>query len=237
MKKRGLDMGFYDLMCIYIDKTGGLPLGYQTSQLLALMFLDEFDHYIKETRGCRYYGRYMDDFYIIAPTKRELQLLLKDIERWMADLDLELNSKTAIFPLKNGLDFLGFHSYLTESGACVQKLRRSEIQRIQTRVKYWEKAYPAGEVTREAVITSFVAWDAFASYGDTYALRLKYAKKVSVIIGVDVKPRRKINSTRSVRALRRVKQEQNIRRKRGDITPRKDLFQPEPRPDSIPPWM
>lgn len=119
----------------------------------------------------------------------------------------------------------------------VQKLRRSEIQRIQTRVKCWEKAYPAGEVTREAVITSFVAWDAFASYGDTYALRLKYAKKVSVIIGVDVKPRRKINSTRSVRALRRVKQEQNIRRKRGDITPRKDLFQPEPRPDSIPPWM
>lgn len=179
----------------------------------------------------------MDDFYVIARTKRELQFLLKDIERWMSDLHLELNSKTAIFPLKNGLDFLGFHSYLTESGACVQKLRRSEIQRIQTRVKCWEKAYPAGEVTREAVITSFVAWDAFASYGDTYALRLKYAKKVSVIIGVDVKPRRKINSTRSVRALRRVKQEQNIRRKRGDITPRKDLFQPEPRPDSIPPWM
>ena len=206
-------------------------------ELLDLMFLDEFDHYIKEDRGCHYYGRYMDDFYVIARTKRELQLLLKDIERWMSDLHLELNSKTAIFPLKNGLDFLGFHSYLTESGACVQKLRRSEIQRIQTRVKYWEKAYPAGEVTREAVITSFVAWDAFASYGDTYALRLKYAKKVSVIIGVDVKPRRKINSTRSVRALRRVKQEQNIRRKRGDITPRKDLFQPEPRPDSIPPWM
>lgn len=237
MQKRGVDMAFYDLMCIYIDKTDGLPLGYQTSQLLALMFLDEFDHYIKEDRGCRYYGRYMDDFYVIARTKRELQLLLKDIERWMSDLHLELNSKTAIFPLKNGLDFLGFHSYLTESGACVQKLRRSEIQRIQTRVKYWEEAYPAGEVTREAVITSFVAWDAFASYGDTYALRLKYAKKVSAIIGVDVKPRRKINSTKSVRALRRVKQERNIRRKRGDITPREDMFRPEPRPDDIPPWM
>lgn len=142
MQKRGVDMAFYDLMCIYIDKTDGLPLGYQTSQLLALMFLDEFDHYIKEDRGCRYYGRYMDDFYVIARTKRELQFLLKDIERWMSDLHLELNSKTAIFPLKNGLDFLGFHSYLTESGACVQKLRRSEIQRIQTRVKYWGKSLP-----------------------------------------------------------------------------------------------
>jgi len=228
---------FDELKEIIEEMRKGVPLGYFTSQWFGNFYLKALDHYIKEDRGCHYYGRYMDDFYVIARTKRELQLLLKDIERWMSDLHLELNSKTAIFPLKNGLDFLGFHSYLTESGACVQKLRRSEIQRIQTRVKYWEKAYPAGEVTREAVITSFVAWDAFASYGDTYALRLKYAKKVSVIIGVDVKPRRKINSTRSVRALRRVKQEQNIRRKRGDITPRKDLFQPEPRPDSIPPWM
>ena len=32
MQKRGVDMAFYDLMCIYIDKTDGLPLGYQTSQ-------------------------------------------------------------------------------------------------------------------------------------------------------------------------------------------------------------
>lgn len=98
-------------------------------------------------------------------------------------------------------------------------------------------AYPAGEVTREAIITSFVAWDAFASYGDTYALRLKYAKQVSEIIGVDVKPRRKINSTKNVRAMRRMKQEQNIRRKRGDIAPHEDMFVPEPRPDGIPPWM
>ena len=28
MQKRGVDMAFYDLMCIYIDKTDGLPLGY-----------------------------------------------------------------------------------------------------------------------------------------------------------------------------------------------------------------
>ena len=114
--KRGVDMAFYDLLCIYIDKTDGLPLGYQTSQLLALLFLDEFDHYVQEVRGFRYYGRYMDDFYIIARTKKELQELLQDVERWMDDLRLELNEKTGIFPLRNGIDFLGFHSYLTETG-------------------------------------------------------------------------------------------------------------------------
>lgn len=236
-QKRQIDMGFYDLMCVYIDKSEGLPLGYQTSQLLALMFLDEFDHFIKETRGCRYYGRYMDDFYIIARTKKELQDLLAEVERWMEELNLELNSKTAIFPLRNGIDFLGFHSYLTETGACVQKLRRSEIQRIRSRIKYWREAYPAGEVTKEAIVESFRGWDAFAAYGDTYALRLKYAKQVSEIIGEDIKPRRKINSTKTVRAKRRMKQDRNIRRKRGEEVPRAELVPAESRPDDIPPWM
>lgn len=235
--KRDIDMEFYELLCIYIDKSDGLPLGYQTSQLLALMFLDEFDHFIKETRGFRYYGRYMDDFYIIARTKKELQDLLVEVERWMGDLKLELNSKTAIFPLRNGIDFLGFHSYLTETGACVQKLRRSEIQRIRSRIKYWREAYPAGKETKESIICSFRGWDAFAAYGDTYALRLKYAKQVSELVGEEIKPRRKINSTKLVRAKRRMKQERNIRRKRGEELPRVDLDLHLPRPDDVPPWM
>lgn len=60
-------------MCTYIDSTDGLPLGYQTSQLLALMYLDEFDHWVKETLHARYYGRYMDDFYIIHEDKAYLK--------------------------------------------------------------------------------------------------------------------------------------------------------------------
>ena len=57
----GSDFEILELLFIYIDTTAGLPLGYQTSQLFALMFLDEFDHAIKERFGVRYYGRQMDD--------------------------------------------------------------------------------------------------------------------------------------------------------------------------------
>ena len=235
--KRGVDMAFYDLLCIYIDKTDGLPLGYQTSQLLALLFLDEFDHYVQEVRGFRYYGRYMDDFYIIAPTKKELQELLKDVERWMDDLRLELNEKTGIFPLRNGIDFLGFHSYLTETGAVVQKLRRDKVQDINARVKYWREAYPAGKVTKEAIIKGFGGWDAHAAHGDTYALRQKYAAQVSEIIGEEIKPRRKINSTNAVRAKRRLKQARCIRRKRGEELPQAAPLRSVPLPDDVPPWM
>lgn len=37
LQHRGVDPQYYELMCTYIDTTDGLPLGYQTSQLLALM--------------------------------------------------------------------------------------------------------------------------------------------------------------------------------------------------------
>ena len=234
--RHGIDMQFYDLLCIYIDKTDGLPLGYQTSQLLALLFLDEFDHFIQEELGYRCYGRYMDDFRVIAQTKEELQRLLKEVERWMSDLRLELNEKTGIFPLRNGIDFLGFHTYLTETGGVVQKLRREKVNDIRARVKYWRKAYPAGEVTKEAIIDGFKGWDAHAAHGDTYALRKKYAEQVSEIIGEEIKPRRKINSTNIARTKRRLKQERCIRKKRGEL-PQAAPLRSVPLPDDVPPWM
>lgn len=236
-KKRGLDMRVYDMLCIYIDASDGLPLGYQTSQLLALLFLDEFDHYIMETRGYRYYGRYMDDFYVIARSKKELQELLKDVRKWMDGIGLELNQKTGIYPLRNGIDFLGFHSYLTEQGACVQKLRRENIDRIRARINRWREDYPAGRITKEKIIDKFRGWDAFAAYGDTYALRLKYAKQVSDIIGVEVKPRRKINSTNAAKSMRKLRQARKIYKKKHPEAANKPKFSTEPVPDDIPPWM
>lgn len=203
IEKRKIDPQIYELLCTYIDTTTGLPLGYQTSQLLALMFLDEFDHLIKEKYRIKYYGRYMDDFYLIVPTKKQAQQLLKEIREYMASVKLELNQKTGIFQLRNGIDFLGFHTYLTETGGVVQKLRRDSIQRMRSKTKYWAKAYPAGEVTRKQIIDSFKAWDTHAAHGDTYSLRLKYAKKVSEILGEEIRPRRKINSTEKIANMRK----------------------------------
>ncbi len=235
-ERRGIDMQIYDLLCIYIDASGGLPLGYQTSQLLALLFLDEFDHYIKEKKRCRYYGRYMDDFLAIHPSKEFLKNLLADFRVFMGSYGLELNEKTGIFPLRNGIDFLGFHSYLTETGGVVQKLRKDGIDRIKKNIKIWRVEYPAGNITKEKILEKFGSWDAHAAHGDTHALRTKYAKQVEEIIGEKVPVHRKINSTREVRAKRRVKQMQNIYKKQHRAQEQSGAFSPVPRPADIPPW-
>lgn len=205
--RKDKEYGIYELLCIYIDvMEDGLPLGYQTSQLFALMFLDEFDHIIKEKYRIKYYGRYMDDFYIICPDKQKLQCILKDVRALMDEYGLELNQKTAIFPLRNGIDFLGFHSYLTETGAVVQKLRRDSAKRMKAKIRHWEKAYPAGEVTKEEILCSFLAWDAHAAHGDTYALRRQYADRLEKLLNCTISIHRKINSNKLARDRRRARQ-------------------------------
>ena len=236
VKKRDVDIQIYELLCTYIDTTPGLPLGYQTSQLLALMFLDEFDHLIKEKYHVRYYGRYMDDFYLIFRTKKEAQEMLTVIKEYMGGVDLELNQKTGIFPLKNGIDFLGFHTYLTEEGGVVQKLRRDSIKRIRSKIRHWREDYAAGTITKEKIIEKFVAWDAHAAHGDTYSLRAKYAKQVSEIVGETIRPRRKINGPDAVRTLRKVRKAQELYRKTHKATEDSVASFSAQRPDDIAPW-
>ena len=176
------DDRLYDLMCTYIDSTDGLPLGYQTSQLLALMYLDEFDHWVKERLGIKYYGRYMDDFYLIHESREHLQHCRREIEAYLAGLKLELNEKTHIFPLRNGIDFLGFHSYLTETGKVIRKLRRSSVKRMDGRIKRWAHELMEGKITKAQVWASYQAWDAHAAHGDTRNLRIKYRRRIEKLI-------------------------------------------------------
>ena len=46
-----------------------------TSQFLAIFYLNDLDHYIKEKLGCKYYIRYMDDFIIIDTDKEKLKVV------------------------------------------------------------------------------------------------------------------------------------------------------------------
>ena len=89
------------LVDMIIDSTEnpGIPIGNQTSQWFAVMYLSGLDHFIKEKLGIRYYGRYMDDFYLIHEDKEYLQYCLREIQAYVARLGLTLNHKTNIFPV------------------------------------------------------------------------------------------------------------------------------------------
>lgn len=202
LRKVVVDDRMFRLMCAYIDASAdGLPLGYQTSQLLALLFLDGFDHFVKERLRIKYYVRYMDDFLLIHPDKKYLQYCQKEIETYLGELRLELNEKTNIFPLRHGVDFLGFHTYITESGQIVRKLRRSSLKAMSGKIRKWKKDYPAGKVTQKQILDSWTSWDAHAAHGNTYTLRQKIAAQASEIIGIPLRCHAPIRLSKKQKAM------------------------------------
>lgn len=166
------DAGIQWVCDLLIDSTSGvgLPLGNQCSQVFALMFLDGLDHFITEELGCRYYGRYMDDFYLIAEDKEYLEKCLAEIRAYLAELRLTLNGKTEIVPIRQGVRFLGFHSYLTEDGKVIRKLTGDNKRQIKRRLRKYAKLVRDGRMTREKFDEKYASWKNHALHGNCHKL-------------------------------------------------------------------
>ena len=110
---------------LFIDSTDGLglPLGNQVAQVYALLMLHSVDCLCVNKLGLKFYGRYMDDFFMIHRDKEYLKKCLAAITDEVEGLGLKLNGKTQIVPFKKGISFLGFHHYVTPDGKYIRKLK------------------------------------------------------------------------------------------------------------------
>ncbi len=87
----------------------GLPIGDLTSQLFSNIFLDVLDEFVKRRLGCRHYGRYVDDFYIVHRSREFLCGLIPVIREFLRDeLQLTLHpDKIVLQHYTHGALFLG----------------------------------------------------------------------------------------------------------------------------------
>lgn len=150
----------------------GLPLGNQSSQCFAIYYLDPLDRLIKERLRVKHYVRYMDDWILLHPDRAFLEHCLKEIRRMVEEtLSLKLNPKTQIFAIGEGVEFLGWRFYLSDTGKVIRKLRPSSKLRIQRNMKTLWKGYESGELERETVRSSLAAYRGHLRHGDTYAMQ------------------------------------------------------------------
>ncbi|MDO5396375.1 MAG: RNA-directed DNA polymerase [bacterium] len=172
------------LLDIIIDSTDGdvgLPIGNMTSQWFAVFYLDKLDKYIREKLKIKLYSRYMDDFILIHNDKEYLKQCLKKIRLFLQEmLGLELNEKTQIFPVKNGVDYLGFHSYLTETGRVIRKIRKKSKAAMKRKIKKFNIGYSAQEISYERISQSISSWVGHAKHGNTYYLRKNIMKRLKL---------------------------------------------------------
>ena len=158
---------------LFIDSTKediGIPLGNQISQVFALMYLDGLDHLITEKLQIKYYGRYMDDFYLIHKDKKYLEYCLAVIQNYIHSLKLTLNGKTQIIPFKNGINFLGFHTYVTRDGKAIRKLKGENKRKIKKRLLKNSELVKSGRMIKEKFYESYNSWRNHASHGNCVKL-------------------------------------------------------------------
>lgn len=139
----------------------GLPIGNLTSQFFANVYLNSFDHFVKQELRVRQYVRYMDDFVLFSPDKEFLKSLREPIEHFLKEkLALQLKPSATYFnSALNGLSFLGCRVFPS-----VIRLRPENLQRILGRVRQREHAYRIGELAEATFQQSMNSYWAMLSY-------------------------------------------------------------------------
>ena len=87
----------------------GLSIGLRSSQGLGNLLLSiHLDHVLKDGCGVRHFYRYCDDGVVLAGSKRELWEIRAIVHRQMEGIGLQVKASERIFPVTEGIDFLGY---------------------------------------------------------------------------------------------------------------------------------
>jgi retron-type reverse transcriptase len=149
------------------ERRRGIPIGNQTSQFFANVYLDALDHFVKERLGIRGYVRYVDDFLVFSDDKKILAGVREQIRNFLVVLRLRLHpAKNVIFPVKDGIRFLGYRVFPTH-----RLLPRENVWRFLRRVRQMQEDYAVGRASFAEIYQRLMSWNGHARQANTYRLR------------------------------------------------------------------
>lgn len=158
----------YEYLLTFLQKDKGMVLGNQISQISAVYYLNDLDHYIKDKCRFKYYHRYMDDGIILCESKEKLNETLTELKRILNDLGLEFSEKkTHIIKLSKGFEFLKARFKYSESGKIIMRPNKKNTVKMRRRVK---KMFKNG-VSLKNINISVQSWLAHLKNFDVYVVK------------------------------------------------------------------
>ena len=148
----------YNLETADFKKTGekmmkkSVDIGDQVSQNIGIFYPTPLDNYAKIVKSCRWYGRYMDDMYIICPTKEEVLEIISGMTDKAVELRLFINEKkTRICKLSDKFTFLQIKYSLNEKGRVIKRINPKAITRERRKLKAYKRLLDKGEMEYEDI--------------------------------------------------------------------------------------
>ena len=148
IKRRIKDKDALAIINQILDSDSSLSIGFMTSQILGIFYLNDLDHFIKEELKIKYYIRYQDDFLLIHNDKEYLKYCLERIKLFLINEKLELNKKTRIYKNTNNFIFLGRNKYGTYS----------KYRSIRRKLKYKKYLYENDKIHFNNYLLSFISY-------------------------------------------------------------------------------
>jgi retron-type reverse transcriptase len=156
-----------DDLFTHAERRRGLPIGNQTSQFFANVYLDPLDHFVKQELRLPGYIRYVDDFVAFAPSKQALVRARVAVADFLAGLRLRLHpTKNAIFPVRQGIRFVGYRVWPTHV-----KLPAQNVHRFRRRLRHLAYRYFQHEIDWPELACRVTSWFGHACQADTWRLR------------------------------------------------------------------
>lgn len=147
----------------------GITIGGGLSHMYGNMYLDPADQLAKRELGIQKYIRLMDDSVILHRDKEKLHQYKKEFSDFFGDvLHLRLNGKTAIRPINQGMEFVGYCIWPHKV-----RLRKSTSLRMKRRLKRVQDDYRDYRLSFEKANDTVMSYAALMKHCDCEALKKK----------------------------------------------------------------
>ena len=126
-----VDKDIVSLIMLFVsDRAIGINVGSLIAQLLGLIYLNRFDHYIKRVLSIKRYVRYVDDMVLIGYSRLHCYSLFSIITTWLkTKLCLSL-SHWKIEKLVHGINFCGYRTW-----HALRLIRKRSLGTFNRRIK------------------------------------------------------------------------------------------------------
>ena len=149
LKRRIKDKDALDIVFKIIDsEEQGLGIGNMTSQILAIFYLNDMDHFIKEELKIKYYVRYQDDFLLFHESKEYLKYCFEEIKKFVKKEKLELNRKSRLYKCTNNFIFLGRD----------KKGKYAKYRNVKRRLRKRKFLYEQGKIDLASLTSSLISY-------------------------------------------------------------------------------
>lgn len=149
------------------ERVRGLPLGNQTSQFFANVYLNPLDHFVARHLKPAAYVRYVDDFLVFADSKEQLEEERSAIEAFLGRLRLRVHPrKNRIYRSRDGVTFLGWRLFPNRT-----RLVRSNVTAFRRRLLALSRRYSDGRAAWGDVSQRIASWQGHAAWGNTFHAR------------------------------------------------------------------